>query len=72
MNVREILLKILRSVKHQMRMSLVLRTAVTKPCQLLQRYPVKVNAGIVDDDQCVERHLKAIKEVMEKARHETH
>lgn len=44
------------------------KRAVTKPCQLLQRYPVKVNADIVDDDQSFERHSKAMKEEMEKAR----
>ena len=38
--------------------------AVTKPCQLLQRYPVKVNADFVE---CFERNSKAMKE-MEKAR----
>ena len=44
------------------------KRAVTKPCQLLQRYPVKVNADIVDDDQSFERHSKAMKEEMDKAR----
>ena len=44
------------------------KRAVTKPCQLLQRYPVKVNADIVDDNQCFERHSNAMKEEMEKAR----
>lgn len=44
------------------------KRAVAKPSRLLQRYPVKVNTGSVDDDQCTERHLKAMKEEMEKAR----
>ena len=44
------------------------KRAVAKPSRLLQRYPVKVNARCVDDEQCIDRHLKAIKEEMEKAR----